>query len=598
MRILIAEDDVTFLCILSSLVTKWGYEPVVASDGIEARAHLEAADGPQLALLDWMMPGLDGLELCRHIRATKTNRYTYIIIVSANSQPQDAITALEAGADDIVTKPFHAHELRARINTARRILAFEERLSRRASYDDLTGLPNRSLLAERFRQGAEAAVKNGEMLAIVFIDLDRFKIINDTLGHAAGDAFLKVVSARLSERLGQAETLARVGGDEFVYLARVRTADAAAALAARLHATLQNVSYDGGLKGGRRFATTGSIGISLFPRDGEDFQVLLQSADAAMYEFKRQGRVDGSQFFNQEIGDRQRSRLMLETRLSKALQCKEFVLHYQPILRSKDMRVVGSEALLRWNDPARGIVLPQDFIPAAEETGHIGEIGKWVLNRSCRQAKQWMDETGRACRVGVNVSGRQFDDGDLVTIVSETLSRTGLDPSLLELELTETVVVRDLTKSAATIQSLRQLGVRIALDDFGTGYSSFSYLVNLPISTLKIDRSFLFGIQIDDRRFVVLKAIVDLAHKLGINVVAEGIEDRDQLLAARDSGCDEVQGYLFARPAAPNRIPYLMNTMVSTRLGFSADLTSFNERVATNRIVTGKSSRILFDVAS
>jgi EAL domain-containing protein (putative c-di-GMP-specific phosphodiesterase class I) len=196
-------------------------------------------------------------------------------------------------------------------------------------------------------------------------------------------------------------------------------------------------------------------------------------------------------------------------------------------------------------------------MPAAEETGHIGEIGKWVLNRSCRQAKQWMDETGRACRVGVNVSGRQFDEGDLVTTVSETLSRTGLDPSLLELELTETVVVRDLAKSAVTIQSLRQLGVRIALDDFGTGYSSFSYLVNLPISTLKIDRSFLFGIKIDDRRFVVLKAIVDLAHKLGINVVVEGIEDRDQLLAAQDSGCDEVQGYLFARPAAPDRIPHL-----------------------------------------
>jgi diguanylate cyclase (GGDEF)-like protein len=547
MKILIAEDDLAFQCLLAALVTKWGHEPVVASNGLEAWEYLQAPDGPRLALLDWVMPGLNGIDVCRQIRSRAFGGYTYVIIITAKTEQQDAIRALEAGSDDIITKPFHHHELRARINTAQRILALEESLSRQAFYDHLTGLPNRTLLAERFRKSADRAARNGEMLALLYIDLDHFKTINDSLGHAAGDVMLREITGRLNHDAGESEILARAGGDEFVYLANVQTRADAVALATRVRESLRSAMD----ANGHGDTVRASIGISLFPHHGDDFDVLLQNADAAMYDAKRQRRGNGFQFFNEEIGDRHHRRLMLETRLPGALRRSEFFLLYQPIFRLNDMHMAGSEALIRWDDPARGLILPTEFIPIAEETGYIAEIGEWVMYQACRQAKQWEANGDTGFRVTVNISASQFSDSGLIDTVSGTLDRTGASPGMLELEMTETALVGDLEKSAATMRALRQLGVRVSLDDFGTGYSSLSYLANLPIDTLKIDRSFLAGIHCHLRRSSVLEAIVVLAHKLDIVVVAEGIEDENQLNAVRDAGCDEVQGFLFAGPGLP-----------------------------------------------
>ena len=544
MKVLIAEDDPVFQSLLVGLIRSWGDEPVPVQNGQEAWAALTAPDGPRLAILDWVMPGLDGVELCRRLRARCGSGYVYILLLTGRSNPEDTVMALEAGADDYVTKPFHPSELRARLRSAGRILELQEALAHQANHDALTGLPNRTLLAELFRLESESALRHSEKLGFLYIDLDRFKLVNDTLGHAAGDVLLKEVSHRFLRCIRKSDTLARVGGDEFVLMTpRLSRPETAEEIAAKLLDALEApVEIEG-----HQIYVTASIGISIFPRDGHDLTSVQQSADAAMYASKRSGR-NKHRIFDAALSETSYNRLQLDTQLHGALRGSEFLLHYQPLYCLRDFSLAGAEALIRWNNPALGMVAPDTFIPIAEESGGITAIGQWALQQACTQVREWAGRHPRRFRVGVNISATQFASNDFLDTVRATLAFTGVDSALLEFELTETVLVRDFEKSASVIAALHDLGIKIAIDDFGSGYSSFSYLQNLPVDTLKIDKSLVHSAGTNPRSASVLQAITSLAHSLDTRVVAEGIESVEQLQAVRAAGCDMVQGYLLGRP--------------------------------------------------
>lgn len=422
----------------------------------------------------------------------------------------------------------------------------EHELSHQAQHDLLTGLPNRRYFESRLSHCLEACLLTGSRLAVIYFDLDGFKLINDTHGHPLGDSLLKELVQRLETTLRESDILARMGGDEFTLIANgVENAAAAEAVAEKMLATLQ----EGFLIDGHELMITASLGVSLFPQDGEDGPCLMRHADAAMYEAKREGK-NRVRFFTPELNVIVRERLELEFSLRRALERKEFVLHYQPEVSLKTNRTVRNEALLRWNHPKLGLIPPMKFIPIAEEMGLIVPIGNWVLETACLRTKLLAD-SGSRVGVAVNVSNVQFARPDYIETVTTALRRTGLDPSLLELELTESVVMQGVDDVTGKIQELRKMGVSVSIDDFGTGYSSLSYLQKLRIDNLKIDRSFIRDVPGDRNALELTQALVSLAHSLGMKVVIEGIENRQQLEAVRSMGCDIGQGYLLGMPAAP-----------------------------------------------
>jgi diguanylate cyclase (GGDEF)-like protein len=553
MKVLVAEDNIIIRNLLCGLLKKWGYQVVVARDGEEAWAHLQESAGPRLAILDWMMPGIDGIEVCRRIRAQQGSGYVYVILLSARTEQEDIVAALEEGADDYMTKPFHADELRARLRSAVRVLQLETELQQQAHYDALTGLPSRVLLADRLQQALHHAARHNERLAFFYIDLDRFKVVNDSLGHAAGDELLRQAAARLRTGARDCDTLSRVGGDEFVLVASpLPSSEEAAGIARRLLASLEE-PFD---IDGYRLRVTASIGIAIYPDDGGDMSSLQQNADAAMYESKRRDR-HGFQFFNSAIRHASRWQLEIEQRLSHAVEDGQLSLDYQPICAFATGRMIAAEALVRWNHPRLGTIMPSAFIPIAEETGQIQDIGAWVTEAGCRQAQSW-SKKGIALPVSINVSAQQFAREDFVDSIERVLAKTGLDPRLLQLELTETVIMRDLRHVTGVLQQLRALGIGIWIDDFGTGYSCFSYLHRLPVDTVKISGEFVQDIGVEKGALPLIGGIVTLAHNLGMVTVAEGVETREQFDALRSAGCDQAQGYLLGRPATPENLEAAM----------------------------------------
>ncbi len=420
-----------------------------------------------------------------------------------------------------------------------------EYLGYRAGHDELTGLPNRRLLESTLEHDLAAAAKQGMGLAVLVLDLDGFNLINKTLGHQCGDQLLRQAAERLAGSLPEGVTLARMGGDEFsVLVTRLQTQAPALEMARRLLHSL----HEGFLAEGHELLVTASVGISMFPRDGRDANALLRSADSALYAAKRKGK-DQIQFFTPEMNIEARERLELETLLRRALERQEFLLHFQPQISLATNEVVRYEALLRWDHPVLGLMLPDKFISIAEETGLIEPIGRWVLEEACRQIRKMQLVTGRQIGVAVNVSTPQFLRGAFLSDVVEVLHRSELPAHLLELELTETIVMQDLGEVTKKMQRLRDLGVTLSIDDFGTGYSALSYLQRLPVHSVKIDRSFLRLVPEDEHATSMLGSMVSMAHGLGMKVVIEGVERAAQLVTARDLRSDLVQGYYVARPA-------------------------------------------------
>ncbi|HVY07713.1 MAG TPA: EAL domain-containing protein [Burkholderiales bacterium] len=421
---------------------------------------------------------------------------------------------------------------------------FEERLSFLAQYDVLTGLPNRALFYDRLRQAVVRARREQSMVGLMFLDLDRFKQINDTLGHAAGDRVLRVVADRLKGFLREVDTIARLGGDEFtVVIEGVNDAVQLSSVAEKIH----NALAEPVMIEGRDMSVSASIGITLYPRDGEDIEQIIKNADIAMYHAKHKGGRQQYQFYDASMGPLAAEHLELETRLRRAIEKQEFILHYQPVVDIASGRVAGMEALVRWQSP-QGLVSPANFIPLAEESGLILEIGKWVLQAACTQARKWQREGLPALRLAVNLSPLQLRQDDLIAMVAEILRESGLAPQHLELEITESTVMERSRDAIAILKQLENLGIGLSVDDFGTGYSSLAYLKQFPVHNLKIDRSFVRDITTDRDDAAIVGAMVAMAKNLGLQVIAEGVETRQQLEFLRAAGCNLYQGYYFSVP--------------------------------------------------
>jgi diguanylate cyclase (GGDEF)-like protein/PAS domain S-box-containing protein len=418
-----------------------------------------------------------------------------------------------------------------------------ERIRFLAYYDPLTGLPNRTLLADRVAKGIARARRQGARLALLFLDLDGFKHINDSLGHLAGDTLLRMIGERLKQTTRDADTLARFGGDEFVLLVEVDDIGHACAAAQRcLDALAAPLCIDT-----LETAVTASIGISVYPDDGDGFDLLVRNADTAMYHAKEAGRNQFC-FFTAGMNAKAASRTAIGNRLRRALEQGELTLHYQPQADLAGSEVHGVEALARWHDEQLGTVPPAEFIPIAEEIGLIGALGAWVLREACRQAVAWQRLGLPHVAIAVNVSALQLRSPDFLGIVQHALRESGLDAHWLELELTESVLMHEAEATLATLRSLSALGIRIAVDDFGTGYSSLAYLRRLPIDKLKIDRSFVRDLGVDPDASVIVATIIRMAHSLKLKVLAEGVESSEQVTLLRAQGCDEMQGYWLGRP--------------------------------------------------
>jgi len=534
---------------------------LVASDGARALELVQGAAPPDLVLLDVVMPGMGGYEVCRRIKALPGGQRIPVIFVTVADAAQEKVHGFEVGAADYITKPFDIDEVRARVRVhvelarLRRLLedlvaqrtamlqVSEEKYRILTHRDPLTGLPNRALFAELLAHSVQQAEHTGARFALLCLDLDKFAAINETQGHSLGDRLLVQVAQRLQGLLPDRDAIARVGGDEFNIVLDHGAQGADLTAQHMIDALAAPFVLDG-----QPIYVSASVGIAAYPEDGASAEALQSKADAALHQAKLDGR--GSlRFFSPEIMLRAKERLSLEAEMRRALDQGEFRLHYQPQLRLADHKMVGLEALVRWEHPQRGLIPPGLFIPLAEESGLIMPLGTWVLHEAARQVRAWRDAGLDPGPVAVNISALQFGTGDFVATVERALAAHQVEPRHLELEITESCLMANRDQAATALEALRQHGVRLAIDDFGTGYSSMSYLQQFKVHKLKIDMSFVRGLEASASSQSIVTAIIALGHSLQFDIVAEGVETPQQMEHLRRLGCDMVQGYLIGRPA-------------------------------------------------
>ena len=583
--ILIVDDTPENLRLLSKMLTKEGYNIRKALNGQMALTAVQSVV-PDLILLDIMMPSMDGYQVCKHLKADPRTAEIPVIFLSALSDAFDKVKAFGVGGADYITKPFQLEEVLTRVQNQLTLKAakiqnqqinaqleervkerthqlelanqelkrqisermlLQEQLLKMALYDALTGLPNRFLFMERLEEALKRAKQHPDYrFAVLFLDCDRFKVVNDSLGHFVGDELLVALARRLEASLNQTDTLARLSGDEFaILLTEIENINSVTLIADEI---LKALSFPFQLKRQEVFINA-SIGITLSNLNYEQSEYLLRDADTAMYRAKTLGKGQ-YQIFDSEMHNAAIEVLQLENDLRRAVNQQEFIVHYQPIVALPTGKIVGFEALVRWNHPQQGLISPTLFIPIAEETGLINPIGNWVLREACYQLQQWYHQklTDYPLTMSVNLSARQFAQPDLIEQIDTILAETQLNPQSLKLEITESVIMKNSQPVKVILQQLQERQIQLCIDDFGTGYSSLSYLHNFPIDNIKIDRSFISSLDGNSDNLGLVSAIMNIAQALKMSVTAEGIETAQQLEQLRVLNCDFGQGYLFSKP--------------------------------------------------
>jgi diguanylate cyclase len=564
--VLVVDDDPGARLLVSSALEIAGFRVFTAEDGPSALAQFRAQP-TDCVVLDVVMPGMSGFDVCTAMRAAAESRHVPILMQTSLDDMESVQRAYTGGATDFSSKGINPMLLAERVKflvrakqTQDQLRDSEAKVRYLAYFDTLTGLPNRQRLLQILEQQVAWAEPRQRGLAVLALDIDNFSRINDTQGGAVGDGLLQEIANRLQQCLrdqrAQVEDepgteksdindwVARTGGDEFsLALPGIATADSALAVARRVQVALSRPF----VYAQQEIPISASMGVSLFPADATSAEVLLKNADAAMRHAKKSGH-NALEFFKKSISTRAAKHLSMEADLRKALDRGEFKLNYQPRLCTFGLRVEAVEALLRWWHPTRGLVSPDEFIPLAEQTGLIVDIGDWVLREACAQARRWLDRGGISWKVAVNVSGVQFRDGSLVERVSRAIDAAGIDSRMIELEFTEGALIEYSAVVSKAVKALKTLGVATALDDFGTGYSSLSYLRHFPIDTLKIDRAFVRDILSKSGNAPLVDAIIAMAKSLGLATVAEGVETEAQWQYLKSREANQVQGFLYCRP--------------------------------------------------
>ncbi len=540
--VLIVDDDRSARFALRYVLERDGYRIAEAANGEEALRVCER-NQPEIVLMDAMMPEMDGFEACREIRRIPAVSHIPVLVVTALDDQDSAERAFAAGASDFIPKPVHYSVLRQRLSRLVHASRSERKVKQLALHDPLTGLANRRLFRERIEQTLARAAQRQQQLAVILLDLDRFKHVNESLDHRVGDLLLQAVADRIRGCLRSADVVARLGGDEFAVLVYGAVSEeVATTVAGKMHSVLARPFV---IQAHEIFVSA-SMGIALYPGHGATADELLKRADSAMYGAKEQGT--DYRFYDPSLEEAISRRMTLEHDIRRALENQDFLVYYQPVVRLADRSLAGAEALIRWRHPERGIISPSEFIELAESTGLVLPLGEWVLRAACAQFTAWRQAGLEPGHISVNLSGRQLQQRDFVDMVARILNQTNMDAGGLTLEITETVLLRDPASTLEVLRELRAMGMHLAVDDFGTGYSSLSYLKDLPVDVIKIDRSFVQDICTNRYDAAMLRGIVELAHGLGLQVVAEGVESAEQREFLARAQCDMIQGFVMSEP--------------------------------------------------